>query len=171
MKQLKQLFLSDYVVLSNDVENFNFFPLSGGAISGDLSIFNGNLTINSNVSIGQNNKIGDSSFYSIVGGDNSVCNGNKQISFGENCIAGAKGYKILAADELTTGIIRLSIDVTNGPISEEIVGLQHSINITNAATNVGEVISIDNTTASIFIGAYDDNILQSASVEMKISLY
>jgi hypothetical protein len=77
MKQVKQLFLSDCVILSNDIENFDFLLLSGGEISGDLSIFNGNLTINSNIIVGQNNTIGNSSFYSIVGGDNSVCNGSK----------------------------------------------------------------------------------------------
>ena len=126
-----------------------YLPLSGGTVSGDVKI-DGTLSANNKLLVGDNT-IAESSQNVICGGQDSHCNGSEQIAFGRNCIAGARGYRILAATELSSGIVSLSIDTTSGPISEEIIGLQHSVNITNAATNVGEVLSVNNATSEIFV--------------------
>lgn len=150
-KQVKNLYLDEYIETecSGGIIG-DYLPLSGGTISGNVNIDNAVLSVNS-IAIGKDNIIGEAASYSLLGGISSICNGSEQIAFGRNCIAGAKGYKILAANELTSGIVSLSIDTTSGPISEEIIGLQHSVDITNAATNVGEVLSVNNTTSEILV--------------------
>lgn len=159
-QKVEDLALSTNVItnvsVNLDLDDFQitgeYLPLSGGTVSGDVKI-DGILSVNNKLLVGDNT-IAESSQNVICGGQDSHCNGSNQIAFGQNCIAGTNGFKITdIVENKETSTYLITIDAKGDEIPDTIIGLDYSLTLMQAATNIGKIISIDHENSKLEINS------------------